>query len=111
MRIILIIIISTFLDLLNLEVCTLVGNDFFHKKVFYRFLKIDNFHICDELALRYDGKSITDSFDIREDMRIEKESFSLSLEFQHEVFYHFPSYRVESAHRLIEKYDLWIMED
>lgn len=44
-------------------------------------------------------------------MGIEKKCFLLFFELKHKIFHHFPTDRIESTHRLIEKYNLGVMEN
>ena len=44
-------------------------------------------------------------------MCIEKESFSLRFQFEHEILHHLSPYWIEPTHRLIEKDKFWIMQD
>ncbi len=67
-------------------------------------------HIGDQLSLANDTKTIANSLNIREDMGIKKYSFLIFFEIDHEILDHLATDRIESAHRLIEEYDIWIME-
>ena len=85
--------------------------DTLHEEIFERFRELIDAHIGNDLPKGYDREGITDGFNIGENVRIEEEGFPFSLEFYHEILHHFSTDRIESAHRLIEKYEFWIMQD
>lgn len=81
-----------------------------HKKVLQRDRQIGNLLMCNDGSTTDDRKTITDRLHIREDMCIEKEGFSLRLELEHEILYELATHWIESTHRLIEEYELRIVE-
>lgn len=85
--------------------------DTLHEKIFEWFREFIDAHIGNDLPKGYDCEGITDHFDIRENMGIEEESFTLILQLYHEILHHLTTDRIESTHRLIEKYELWIMQN
>ncbi len=100
-----------YLWLLTSKLTSLVCQYLLHEEIFNRYTQFAHFHVCYELSLRDNPKSIANRFNIRKYMSIEEDCFSFFFEFKHEIFHHLATDRIESTHRLIEKYHIRIVQD
>ena len=91
-------------------VTSTIFGDFCHEKILKGHIEVSYLHIGNESSLTDNPKTITNSLYIRENMCVEKYGFFCCLELEHQIFHHLAADRIEATHRLIEEYDIWIME-
>jgi len=85
--------------------------DFFDEVFFEWAVEIFDVFISNDVPEVDDREVITDTFDVRKDVRVEEDRCSRVLEIDHKILDHLASDRIESAHRFIEKYYLWLVDD
>ena len=83
---------------------------FFHKIILKWHIELRYLHMSNQRSTNNNPKTITNRFNIRENMCVEENSFPRFLQSEHEILDEFATYRIKSTHRFIEEYEFSIMQ-